>query len=86
MVTLDPSQRLQGRLRVQGRLGAAVGENDVHRPQKQRIGQFHYIGDEFHQQRMADAQPLGQRPVSPHYFSGGLQQLRARDTQGFPAS
>lgn len=53
----------------------AVGKDDVHRPQQQRIGQLPQIGGEPGEQRLADAKAPGEDPVAAYYVGGRLQQL-----------
>lgn len=54
--------------------GVAIVEDDVHRAQQERVGEFDQIVHEFGQQRPADAQMSGQRVNAPDDFGSGLEQ------------
>src|SRR5882762_5004324 len=61
-------------------MGFAVFEDDVHGWKQQRVGQFRTIGQEFGEQRLGDAEMVGQRPAAAGDFSRRLQQFYGAGT------
>lgn len=52
----------------------AICKNDVHRAQRQEIGQLATLRPEVREHRFSNAKAAGQRTIAPDDVSGGLQK------------